>query len=270
MLYWLKSNADGNDGVEISRGAQRKQYLEAWLVHDMRMKAAKKNQSVTKRVSHERAEFVDHYWCAQEKMDQEWGPQKAESFREIGKLATRPCPVTLNDEDPFKEYKIERKWTRFADGDNTATIVSAEVDADETDIKRLAEMSGADTQDSIQIQPKSAVDVMKNQIAEIKAPPKSHLRKIQDFLTEVKEMPPKAQNEKFAVAFVEELQKQQKDLTTAVSILDKMVSGCSTNDAKMGKLFKRLSNISKSQTEINKIASRNGFGGKVVKRRKKD
>ena len=54
------------------------------------------------------------------------GPQKAKAWRDSDKLLSRPDPVTGVDEDPFKEYKILKEWTRHSETDERNMTVSSE------------------------------------------------------------------------------------------------------------------------------------------------
>ena len=52
MKQWIDTHGKGeNDDVLQSRGLNRKQYLEQWLVQQMRMKNSKNQKKISKEVS---------------------------------------------------------------------------------------------------------------------------------------------------------------------------------------------------------------------------
>lgn len=112
---WLKQNPDQE--IQNSKGSARKEWLEKFLVVQNRAKQGYKTLETRKVVQNKDQKFYDLHWWAMETMDKQMGPQKAKSWRESGKLLTRPCPLTGSEEAHLLVYGVPVEWERLSQED---------------------------------------------------------------------------------------------------------------------------------------------------------
>ena len=166
MSNWLKLHNDPT--VENSRGEERRRYLEAFAIVQMRAKdVIKKSEHVQK--SENSHEFHNKWeWLCKQELDTRRGETSSKLWRESGKLQERNCPVTGSDHVDAKEWRCPKDWETFIDAERNGMAINTIADASEADLGLLAEMrarSHAASSDS-QTPPPPLVDIKKEKLTE--------------------------------------------------------------------------------------------------------
>ena len=141
MVQWLKSFPDSD--VTTSRGAQRQQYLESFVVHQLRSKnQQKKSEHVTKKSHDNQAKAAKRFWN-EERIVKELGPKKAAAIIGRSGAKYRPCRYTGSVDEELREYEVVSDEEAEITTDHNSWNISAAGDATEADMKMMAEMTGA-------------------------------------------------------------------------------------------------------------------------------
>ena len=197
MAHWLKITPD--EAASSSRGADRKTYLENFMVFQMRQQQMTKEVSPTSTVGTVRANHSERRWRSRETMDKELGEKKAQSWRSSGKLQTRPDPVTGSTDDDFIEYGCPADWTAFTAADKESHEVRATGEADEADLDLLNGVKNTTTAElkDVKVEPKSTEDIAKDEAKALLNNPRPMLRRMQDYELECKVLATKAGSNKY-------------------------------------------------------------------------
>ena len=78
-----------------------------FLVHTSRMKNSEKKIEVGRRIDRSKHEKQKEKWMSYEKLEIEFGLEKAKHWVNSGKLQSRPDSVTGSDDPMFREYRIK-------------------------------------------------------------------------------------------------------------------------------------------------------------------
>jgi hypothetical protein len=273
MAAWLKTNGGENCEAVTSRGDQRRKYLEAFLVHDLRSRTKTKTIETVKTKSTTDDDVQDHYWWSQEQMDKELGPEKSADWRTSQKLATRPDMLTGKDVDPFREYKVPRHMTRHAIGDHSSHSFKSTGVADEQYLALFFDMDadGATQQESvaIKVEPKSTDDILAEQVKALKMDPKPAYRKIQDYMMQAKEIFHKCDDIPYAEKLGQDCGKHITKLKGIIKILDQMIAGQEYDDKQLPKLIKAIELADLQHMSIEKWSVKFGLMQAGKKRKQK-
>ena len=122
--------------------------------------------------------------------------------------------------------------------------------------------SGSSSADGgIKREGQTEIQKLEKRITAFKAKKQEQLRTYQDMLANTKIMHKKAvgsANKKYAMALIEDLNKQVAKLTRAVKILERMLVE-EPNDVEMPKLFSMLDECSDNDIELQEWGARFGF-----------
>jgi len=157
MATWVKANLGENANVQASRGEQRQQYLQAYLVHMMRQKGSSSSSSNSRTVSHSKQDHEDVWWWSKFTMDKKMGPVKAESWRQV--LKWRPDAVCGKDDEDHREYPVPRHWSRMTTEDLKAMQLTSTSDATAEDMDNLISVIMGDAEVKIKEEPKTPEEV---------------------------------------------------------------------------------------------------------------
>ena len=103
MMAWLdKTKIADNKEVASSRGKDREDWMVRFFAFQARAKDPTKKVETARTVSKGTEKFVDYFEWGKEKMNQELGPQRAESLRQSGKIKWIPCPHTGSEDEHMK------------------------------------------------------------------------------------------------------------------------------------------------------------------------
>ena len=104
MMQWLNKNKDCADNATAaaSTAQEREECLVKFFAFQARAKDPTKKVETARTVSKGTEKFVDYFEWGKEKMDQELGPQRAESLRQSGRLNWKPCPFTGSEDEHMK------------------------------------------------------------------------------------------------------------------------------------------------------------------------
>ena len=104
MMQWLNKNKDCADNATAasSTAKEREECLVKFFAFQARAKDPTKKVETARTVSKGTEKFVDYFEWGKEKMDQELGPQRAESLRQSGRLKWKPCPHTGSADEHMK------------------------------------------------------------------------------------------------------------------------------------------------------------------------
>jgi hypothetical protein len=272
MTTWLKKieNSEGNASALQSRGEERKQYLEAWLVHQMRCKTGEKTTEVATEVNDSKDTVDENHWWSSEKMDAELGPLKAQSWRDSGKLPHRPDPISGADLDPFREYAVPTSFVRKSIGEKNIAIVKTVGTADEEDLALVNSTTnvGAASEVQIKIEPLSETEKVSARIKLLEDDPKPTNRKIQDYMMDSKCIVAKATGVKYTEKLIEDCNKHVNKMKAITKILDQMIAGLPYDPTHLPKVIASIDAIDAQQAEIEKWGVRFGLTSPAKKRRK--
>ena len=200
MSAWLRQCADENNEVASSAGDQRRQFLEKFLILQMRAKAGQKKVVGSKEHTSANAKYRENRWMSEDKMDQELGKHKATEWRNSGLLVTRADRITGSTDRFMIEYQIPEDWARCTMEDLQKLKLETETaDATEEDLRLVNQIDMADNQEStpaVKQEPLSKEEQTKQEIEQFKANCKSFLRRFQDYEVETKEMEASAKKQK--------------------------------------------------------------------------
>ena len=277
MVQWLKANPDSV--ASSSRGSERAEYLQAFVIHQLRAKTTAKRSEHTAEKSQEKRVIDKKRFWNREKMDLELGPIKGEAIRSMPGAKCRPCRYTGSESDDLKEWLILSDEEEEVGVDRNGWTVKAEGEAGEADMKLLSEMSATassskfNQQQTPPLQPQ--VKTEKASADEIAA------KEYQEFLGTVKE-----QHTTFSkmqvemgdldqqlarMKYTDELRSALKKHTCRLSSLVKvLLRAC--RDKPLPKEYPKLRNamahVMKSQQEFVRMAASFGVVSKSSKRRR--
>ena len=163
MASWLAANPDS--AVSASRGDERKAYLQAFVVHQMRAKAGTKKAEHVFKKSHLSANITDDEWYNLERLEKKFGENKARKLIESKTLKERACPLTGSWDDDMKEFNVVLTKLQTTELDNREFGVLTSTDASDADLKLLDGISsqasgsgqnGGDPQPEVKQEPMTA------------------------------------------------------------------------------------------------------------------
>jgi hypothetical protein len=180
MGHFLRQNPD--DAAAKSRGSDRGRYLEHYLVHMMRVAAAKKNIHITKEAETNDSKTLRHQWMSRELMDKTVGAEKGAHWREAGKLLTRPDPVTGSTDPNFIEWRVPEDWSSHTETDKDSFAVKTDKEADQTDLDNLksvflrggGQASNASDVAEVKEEPLSELDELEQKCNKLKDDTRQH------------------------------------------------------------------------------------------------
>jgi hypothetical protein len=186
MVHWLEQNPD--DDVKASRGDQRQQYLIAYLVHQMRNKGAQKVVQNERVLAQNTVKNTDTYWWSKEQMDLQVGPKKSQTWRESGKLKSRPDSVTGSTEEHMLEWCVPVSWVRNSNEDGTSLKVKAEGEAGEAELELLegAASDSAEVAKVVKQEQKSPEELEKEKCDALVKAADTNYRRFQEYILESK------------------------------------------------------------------------------------
>eukprot|EP00428_Durinskia_dybowskii_P007738 CAMPEP_0170304954 /NCGR_PEP_ID=MMETSP0116_2-20130129/52833_1 /TAXON_ID=400756 /ORGANISM="Durinskia baltica, Strain CSIRO CS-38" /LENGTH=305 /DNA_ID=CAMNT_0010556969 /DNA_START=6 /DNA_END=924 /DNA_ORIENTATION=- len=270
MVHWLKSNPD--EAIEKSRGEARQAYLMKFLVHQMRQKATTKTTTSKTTTSTTNQTSRDVFWWSAEKMNQELGTKKGESWRQSGKLRTRPDPVTNSSDPDFLEHAVPVEWTRLVTGEENTLSVTAEGEATEEDVG-MADFApeGTAPETAVKSEPLTPEEEMQKQIEKITKDAPNELRRFQEFLLESKLLNTQIENMKYAETLAGDNTKHMAKLARAIKVIEMLVTGKAANKQELPKLVDTMASLEAEHREIESWAEKFGraMGARAKKARKR-
>ena len=104
MMQWLNKNKDcaDNAAAASSKEKEREECLVKFFAFQARAKDPTKKVETARTVSKGTEKFVDYFEWGKEKMNQELGPQRAETLRQSGRIKWKPCPHTGSEDEHMK------------------------------------------------------------------------------------------------------------------------------------------------------------------------
>jgi hypothetical protein len=267
MAQWLKANEPNGAGIN-SRGDDRKKYLEAYLVFQLRQKKAKKTTTVTGSNSHQEKEMSAWYMWGKEKMHLELGQKKADSWIASGKLKHFPDMVTKLDGEWDREYRCPQSWQQVVDEESTTRDIAATLDGHEDEVGL---MGGTTITGVVKVEPtkKSAAEILEEKKSELRANPTAHVRKFQDYLMEAKVLATKIEGKRYIGELEADNNKHVKKIAVVIKILESLcVSKKETQAEALSKLIESMVALEVEHKEIDEWAVRFGVIQENKKRKK--
>lgn len=256
MAHWLKDNPDQD--VASARGEARKEYLMAFLVHQMRDKSTAKTLSNEHAFETDLQKRHNDKWMSQEQMDTTYGAMKAAGWRTCGLMKTRPDPITGSTEPHMLEYACPEDMESFLSSDKTKLTLGTVGEGEEQDLAMFS-ASGSDEVIAVKKEEETPEVKLQKRVSELKADPKPTLRRFQDYELDSKTLHEKASGHKYCDGFISDNTKFLTKVTKAIKILNTLCLKGATNDAELGKLICTLDAIDVEQGEIAAWAERFGF-----------
>eukprot|EP00959_Pyramimonas_sp_CCMP1952_P209887 4391403-Pyramimonas_sp.AAC.1 len=194
MVHFLEKNPDLV--ASSSRGQQRQQYLQYFLVHQMRQKNATSTETVKETTSNLQQKIAQVHWWSADRMDREMGAVKAQRWRDSGKIKNRPDQLTGSTDKDHIEWCVPVSWEQLtesdlrelgivvdmeADAESHANFQAAKVFANEKDLSTDGTSSG------------SGMKELAEKVANFKSNLQAELRKYQDYKLDIQLMITKAQ-----------------------------------------------------------------------------
>ncbi len=258
MVSWLKSHPD--EVVKNSRGAEREQYLAAFVAHQLRARTTVKKLITTETKDVVKGSHTDFYEWSSEQMDQNLGEKKGLSWRESGLLHVSPCPLTGSNEDHLKVYRVPVNWQSCSESDLKRLRLEASGDANADDLELMQMNTPGEACDA-------GPKVKKEEVSGSEDPPnpeevviqhfktnaRDYLRRYQDLQQDTKDMMTVAPSKPYTEAFVKDLASHDRQLGKAVKILQRSCHTLPT-DEQITKLLKGLQQCTSKQSELTEWA----------------
>ena len=141
MRQWMEKNPDSE--VSDSKGQDRRGYLEAFIVHQLRQKDASKRAEHIQSASHQDAREKKFEWLSMKQMIDRHGEVKAKGWMNSAKINKRADPITGSQEIDSAEWECPRDSSTIRDMELNEFGVKSSGEANEADIKLLQDMSFA-------------------------------------------------------------------------------------------------------------------------------
>ena len=139
LSHFLKSNiAEGLKPGD--RGSSRDEFLEKFVIWQLRKKNAKKGLQSERSSSHKAAKHIEHHWWAREKMDIELGPLKGQHWRDSNKLTFRADSLTKSTHADHVEYAVPVQWESATEEELRLLKIQTTMDATEEDMNMFSEI----------------------------------------------------------------------------------------------------------------------------------
>ena len=260
MMQFIKDQPDA--AVSVSRGDERKRYIELFLVHQMRCQDAVKKVSVVKGEKNTDKKFIDLHWWSEETMDKEMGAMKAQGLRDSKKLPFRPCQLTGSKEAHMIEWGVPIEWESFSSSTWNEIKITADQDAVEGD-EELLTLGGIVANSStpnaviVKEEGKSGLDVIKEKMKEFIDNIPSTLRLFQDMNMQaklIKTKGDKAKMEKVYIGkFIDDVTVHVGKLTKTIKMLEKAITD-TMEEAQAPRFLDMLESLKSKHEEINEWA----------------
>jgi len=268
MAHWLKDNPD--HAVASSRGEDRRAYLEQFMVFQMRQKGTSTTQVSSSVVESGKQKHQDLRWWSREKMNMELGEKKAESWRNSGKLATRPDPVTGSTDENFIEYGCPDDWDSFVQNDMDRYEVNAAGEADDGDLELLRSVAsgGKTAKVAVKVEPKTAEEIANQKAIDLKENPRPMLRRFQDYELECKLLATKAEDTRYTSELATDVKKYLVKVAKVIKLLNNM---CTTvmQSSEVGKVVDMTEKLIQEHDTLLEWAQQFGLAEKAKKRSRK-
>ena len=98
----------------------RKQYLEAFIVHQMRSNNAKKTTVTSDKLENKQQDIKQFHMWSKETMDKELGPIKGAWLRASKKIKWYPCSITESEDEDHIEWKVPIVYSKVVAGEINA------------------------------------------------------------------------------------------------------------------------------------------------------
>ena len=284
MVHFVKATEDGK--ALKSRGTARQEYLEAFTVHQMRMKnTQKKILSIESKVS-KKGSFVDYYWWAEEKIIKEMGEVKGMAWITFKKppLPSRACQLTGSKDDKLKEFRIPIDWERMSIEDIQSMKVETTSDATDADLKLLREMAPASSGGSADapLPPDSGAVTIKQEkltpeeqdqkeAKEFKETISVYIREFQECEVRAGEMKSALQTNKYAEAILIDIDKHSAKVTKVLRVLQRLqVTTIPVTPDKHQLVIQHMENVRKEHRELNEHAVKFGLQPKPSPKKRRN
>ena len=233
MTAWLSNPANAQPDEEAlkSRGDDRKRFLEAWLIHQMRNSKAKKTMLNSKVTADSKTNYNDEVWMNAEMMDDKFGKKKGSKMRSAKVLEVRPCPFTGSEDDDMIEYQINWKWVRKLVSEGNTASVNTEGEATEDDLKILESPQKDPSEEDAKKEQEANKPIKQEKLSkqeqdfadfqQFKAALPTHLRKFQDYDLETRQLMSFLKEKKYTGELQEMLKRQQTRLAKVIALLAK-------------------------------------------------
>lgn len=212
MAHYLKEHPGLNDEVTKSRGLDKQQYLENFLVHQLRLKQATKQSENSHEVVSKSSQHQKVRWLSEEVMDREIGATKAAHWRASGKLASRADSVTGSTEAAFVEWACPEDWDEWMKGETNSYAIKTNAEADEDDHILLKEATGRGSSSTtseveVKAEEKTAEEKLEDRARQLVNDPRPTLRKFQDYKLECERLVELANGVKYADGIAQDASK---------------------------------------------------------------
>ena len=197
MKHYLTVNPDPD--ASSAKGKNKMEYIEKYMVHQMRCKDAAKTSKTTTTQSVDNKAFQDEVPMSEEVMDREMGAQKAATLRASGTIKSQPCSHTGSTEKHMIEWIVPKKWKRKEDSEKGSITMESVTEADEKDFDAFGDFKQSTSASSgvdIKKEPESDTMKLATRVETLKANTASTLRKFQDHLLAAKMTLTKAEGAK--------------------------------------------------------------------------
>ena len=284
MSQWLKKFPD--EKASNSRGEQRVEYLQNFLIHQLRAKNAQKKALHSAGKSHTTNNIAKTRWWNKERMDKELGATKGAAIRNRPNARCKPCRYTGSEDPELVEYAVVSDEENEINEDTTSFKVNTAADATEADLKLLDDMHSATASSSADGAAQGAQDGDAQYApGKVKQEPKSEQEKLQakfeEFMANVRGNHWNFTNMQLDIAdmdarlgmqkWTEELRAALKKHAARTATMVRLLLKATTERPKIKefhKLESAMSHILASQNEFVKSAAKFGvLMGKSKKRR---
>lgn len=282
MSAYLKLNSDvpGNKEASDTRGQTRQQYLEKYMVYQMRRKpgVATSTQLATTRTE----ATTDVYHWSKFQLEKEMGVTKATAWISSGKLDHHPDRLTGLDDEENREYEIKHSWTRKQSRDDDTLAIRAENTATDEDIAnlkstRLPVAASGSSGDAVKTELGAVVvktepgaeaeklarlnaEQARSEVAKFMNEPQIVCRKLQDMNLTIQRMYSQAAAALYGKEFAEDLLKFQRKLKVMIGTTEKIVLGYQPDISQVPKLLKQIGMLEDQHEKFLSHGERLGIG----------
>ena len=193
MAHYLKLFPDKD--VADSRGQKRTDYLELFVVHQLRSKQAESELRTNFATQSNQHAFADLHWWSKETMDKNLGEKFAAHWRDCGLVPRRPNHLTGSTDPDFEEWGVPQNWERLQESDLRQLMIQNKSAADEDDFamvmdasrfNRPSPVSGSSSSSTAATEGPSMMMKLKQKIKEARESPEKHARRYHDMGLELK------------------------------------------------------------------------------------
>ena len=261
----------GQDDAVNSRGEDRATYLERYLVAQLRKKGHVGRTTNVKEVETDQSNITDVKWMAMEEMDTTFGKLKGATFRESGKLKTRPDEITGSTEPHMLEYEIPRNWFRKQESERDKMSISSDAAVGKDDMEHLQSLQHNATQQceqSIDVHVKSEQLSHDEDMAERvstfmnnkRAEALKVMSRLNDYMIEMKVLIPMAADTRYCAELCNDAKNQNNKLKKAMAMAEKIFAEAPLNVADgVPKFLLLIDGLAKDQEGMLKWASKFGL-----------